>query len=261
MRVPATDRAIWRPTSVDPVNATLSTAGVLDQRPSGVAGPGDDVHDARWQVGLLADVRERQGGQGRRLGRLEHHRVAARQGGGDLPGQHQQGEVPRDDLGGDPKGPGVGTEPGVVELVGPARVVEEVGGHQRDVDVAALADGLAVVDGLEHRQLAGPLLHEAGEPIQVLAAVAAAQSGPGTVVGGAGGIDRTVDVLRAGGHDLGQHLFRGRVDGLEAGPVDGVDHLAADEQAVRRLDVDDRAGFRGGGVVEGWHLRGPVSRG
>ena len=72
-----------------------------------------------------------------------------------------------------PSGRGSGPKPGVAELVGPAGVVEEVGGHQGDVDVAALADGLAVVDRLEHRQLAGPLLHQAGQPVQVLAPVAA----------------------------------------------------------------------------------------
>ena len=69
-------------------------------------------------------------------------------------------------------------EAGVVELVGPARVVEEVRGRQRDVDVAALLDRLAVVDALEDGELAGALLQEAGDAEQVLAAVGAGHPAP-----------------------------------------------------------------------------------
>ena len=78
----------------------LVDVGVPDQRLAGPAGAGDDVDDARRQVGLLADLREQQRGQRRGLGRLEHHGVAAGERGRDLPGQHQQREVPRDDLAG-----------------------------------------------------------------------------------------------------------------------------------------------------------------
>ena len=44
---------------------------------------------------------KQQRGQRRRLGRLQHDRVAARQRRRDLPRRHQQREVPRDDLAGD----------------------------------------------------------------------------------------------------------------------------------------------------------------
>ena len=72
-----------------------------------------------------------------------------------------------------PSGCGVGPDPAHDELVGPARVVEEVGGDQRQVDVAGLADRLAVVDRLEHGQLAGPLLEQPGDAEQVLAPLGA----------------------------------------------------------------------------------------
>ena len=101
LSVPATVRAIALPTSVEPVKATLSTSGWADERLAGGAGAGDDVDDARRQVGLLADLGEEQRGQRRGLGRLEHDGVAAGQRRGDLPRQHQQREVPRDDLAGD----------------------------------------------------------------------------------------------------------------------------------------------------------------
>jgi hypothetical protein len=223
---------------------------VLDQRPAGVARPGHDVDDAGRQVGLAADVGEGQRGQWGGLGRLEDHRVATRQRRSDLPGQHEQREVPGDDLRGHAQGPGIGAEAGMVQLVGPARVVEEVRRHQRQVDVAALPDGLAVVDRLQHRELPRALLEDAGQPVQVLAPGPGGQAGPGAVVGGAGRGHRPVDVLGAGGRHLGQHLLGGRVDGLEPGAVDGVDHLAADVQAVAGGDVDDRRRLGGGGVVE-----------
>ena len=98
LSVPATVLAIARPTSVEPVKATLSTSGWRDQRRPGGAGAGDDVDHARRQVGLLADLGEQQRRQRRGLGRLEDDGVAGRERGRDLPGQHQEREVPRDDL-------------------------------------------------------------------------------------------------------------------------------------------------------------------
>ena len=78
----------------------LVDVAVLDQRPAGLAGAGDDVDDAGREVGLLADLGEQQRRQRRGLGGLQHDGVAAGQRRRDLPGQHQQREVPRDDLAG-----------------------------------------------------------------------------------------------------------------------------------------------------------------
>ena len=50
-------------------------------------------------------------------------------------------------------------ETGVVELVGPAGVVEEVSGGEGYVDVAGFANGLTVIEGLEYGQLAPPFLN------------------------------------------------------------------------------------------------------
>jgi predicted small secreted protein len=136
LRVPAMARAIILPTSVEPVKAILSMPGWSTIACAGVAGAGDDVDDAGRQVGLLADLGEEQRGQRRGLGRLEDHGVAAGQRRGDLPREHQQREVPRDDLAATPSGRGSGPVTGVPELVGPAGVVEEVRRRQRDVDVA-----------------------------------------------------------------------------------------------------------------------------
>ena len=228
----------------------LVDVGVRDQRAAGVAGAGDDVDDTRGQVGLLADLGEQQRRQRGGLGGLEHDRVAAGECGRDLPREHQQREVPRDDLAGDAQRLRVaGAEAGVLQLVGPAGVVEEVRGDGRDVDVAGLLDRLAVVDRLEDGELAAALLDDPGDAVEVLGPLAAGHPAPDLVVGPAGGLHGLVDVGVVGLGDLREHLLGGGADGLE-GLAAAVDELTVDEQAVRRLDVDDAARLGGGCVRE-----------
>ena len=71
------------------------------ERGAGGAVAGEDRDHARRQLGLLADLGQQQRGQRRRLRRLEDRGVAARERGRELPGRHQQREVPRHDLGDD----------------------------------------------------------------------------------------------------------------------------------------------------------------
>ena len=68
---------------------------------------------ASTSAGLLADLGEQQRGQRCGLGGLEHAGVAGRECGRQLPGGHQQREVPRDHLTGYPQWPRRGPEPGV----------------------------------------------------------------------------------------------------------------------------------------------------
>ena len=225
-----------------------------DQRAAGLARAGDDVDHARRQVGLLADLGEGQRGQRRGLGGLEHHRVAAGQRGGNLPGQHQQREVPRDDLAGHAERPRRGTVAGVLQLVGPAGVVEEVRRDQRDVDVTRFPDRLAVVERLEHGQFAGSFLDDPGDAEQVLAALLGRQHGPGALVGLAGGGHRTVHVGRARLGHLGQDLLGGGRDGLERAAVRAGRELPVDEEPVGLTQGDDGPRFRRGGVLELGHL-------
>ncbi len=74
---------------------------VFDQRRAGRAVAGDDVDDAGRQPDLDADLGEGERGQRRELGRLQHDGVSCGQRRRDLPRQHQQREVPRDDLAAD----------------------------------------------------------------------------------------------------------------------------------------------------------------
>ncbi len=169
--VPASSRWIALPTSVEPVNAILSTPGCLTSaapvRPSPVTMLTTPGGSSAWR----STSHEEQRGQRRRLGRLEHDRVPARERRRDLPREHQQREVPRDDLAGDAERPRPAVRERVLELVGPARVVEEVRRRERQVDVARLLDRLAAVQRLEHGELARALLQDARDPEQVLRAL------------------------------------------------------------------------------------------
>ncbi len=143
----------------------------------------------------------------------------------------------------------------VVELVGPARVVEEVRRRQRDVAVARLADRLAVVEALENCELARPLLHDAGDPEEVLRTLGTGHRAPDLSLGATGRLHRPIDVFEAGGRDLREHLLGGGVLRLVGIAVDRLDKGAVDEQPVRRLQVHDGTGLRRRGVLEG-HLVG-----
>ncbi len=172
--------AAWMslPTAVEPVNATLSMSGSRTSAAPAAPSPGHDRDDAGRQLRLLEDLGEDERGQRRRLGRLQHAGVAAGERGRQLPGGHQQREVPGHDLGGDAERRGLAAADSIRELVGPARVVEEVRRGQRHVHVARLADRLAAVHRLDDRELTRTLLDQARDPEEVLAALEPAQRGP-----------------------------------------------------------------------------------
>jgi hypothetical protein len=80
---------------------------VFDERGTGLACAGDDVHDARREVSLLEIFASKIAVSGVVSAGLSTHGVAASERGRELPRRHQQREVPRDDLAGDAERPGV----------------------------------------------------------------------------------------------------------------------------------------------------------
>ena len=198
---------------------------------------------------------KRRADSGRRGGGLQDDRVAGGEGRGDLPGQHQQREVPRDDLGGHAERLRDPARERVLELVRPAGVVPEVGRRERDVDVARFLDRLAGVHRFEDRELARALLEDPGDPEQVLRPLPARQRAPRSALRAPGGPDGLVDVRRGRPRDLGQRLLRRRIDRGERLAVGGGDVLAVDEQAVALLERDDVARLGGRGVLPRDRLR------
>ena len=142
----------------------------------------------------------------------------------------------------------------VGELIGPAGVVEEVRGRHRHVEVARLFDRFAVVERLEHRELARPLGNRARDAVDVRRAPRRAQRLPILVVGRAGRSDRAIDVLRLPVATLRQNARRSRglmvsnvsppLDGTNAPPMkwpyDAAMLAGVDSREVaycRRLEV------------------------
>ena len=98
--MPRPASAAWMslPTPVDPVNATLSMSGsrtsAAPAAPSpGMIGTTPGGSSASWRISA-----RQQRGHRRGLGRLQHRGVAAGERGRELPGRHQQREVPGHDL-------------------------------------------------------------------------------------------------------------------------------------------------------------------
>ena len=92
---------ISRPTTVEPVNATLSTPGWSTSAAPVSPSPVSTLSVPSGKPGLERQLAEAQRGQRRLLGGLQHDRAAGGERRGDLPGRHQQREVPGHDLGAD----------------------------------------------------------------------------------------------------------------------------------------------------------------
>ena len=214
---------------------------------AGLAEAGEDVDDASGEACLLDELSEAKAGERGLLGELQDDGAAGCERGAELPGGHEKGEVPGDDLGDDADRlpDGVGEEvagkrdgdSGSEGLGGPAaHVAEEVDG-EGDVGDAGDGDGLAVVERFELGELVGVLLEEVGELPEELAAFGGAHGRPGTgVEGAAGGANGDVDVDVVSFGNLADLLAGSGVvdgEGLAGG---GGDELSVDQHLVRGGD-------------------------
>ncbi|SRR5258707_14519008 len=117
---------------------------MLDQRLAGSGGfAGDDIHNTGRQADLLYDLSKLQGAQRGIASWLEHNGIAHGQGRGDFPGQHEQWEVPGNNLTDYPDR--LVTGQFALHELRPAGMIVEVARHQWNIDITCLADGFAVV--------------------------------------------------------------------------------------------------------------------
>ena len=163
--LPAVALRMMRPTSVLPVNASLSTSRMIHERGARRAVAGENVQHARRESGFGGELGERERGERRELRRLQDHRASRGERRRDLPREHQQREIPRNDLP-DDAGAVISGELRLEQLR-PAGVMVEVPRDERNVDVARLADALAVVHRLEHGEQPRVALHGARERVQM----------------------------------------------------------------------------------------------
>ena len=124
-----------------------------------------DIHDALWQSGLAADIGKKQRCERRVLGWFQNNRVSHRDRRRDLPCQHQQREVPRNDL--TAHAQGLAVRKLFIHQLRHARVVIEMALRQRDIDITRLADRLAVIQRFQHRKKPGVFLQQPRDGVDV----------------------------------------------------------------------------------------------
>jgi hypothetical protein len=243
---PATERMMTLPTSVEPVNAIFTVSGCAMIAPPvepepviTLTTPGGRSASRKISASFIAVMRRVGGG-------LDHHAVPGGERGRDLPRHHEEREIPRDHLPHHAQGREPAARGDILELVRPAGVIEEMRGRHRHVEVARLADRLAVVHRLRDGEFARAILQQPRDAEEVLAALLARHLAPhgGLRTGrrSAGG----VDIGRRAQCQLGQLLFVRRVDRVEVLAAGGRDELAADEEIVAGLDL--RVGRLGRGI-------------
>ena len=168
-------------------------------------------HPSRQQI--ANQLHEHTDAKRRLFGRFQHHAVAPGQRRRQLPGCHQQREVPGDNL------PHHAER--FIDVIGhrvlvdfrhaaflraqaTGKVAEMVGG-QRDVGIQGFTDRLAIIPGFRQRQRFQMLLDAIGNRQQHIAALL--HTGfPPCVCGGMGGVQRQLNILRVGAREL-RHIF------------------------------------------------------
>jgi hypothetical protein len=209
------------------------------RRAGGLAKPGQDIDDAIGETGFLNKLPEAQCAERRLLGRLQDDRAAGRQCRRNLPRRHHQWEVPRDDLPDDADRfaqgigmPVAGRGDGdcrAVDLGRPAGHVPQDLVRTRQVDIARVADRLAVVERLEFGNLIGVAFEKIGELPNQLAAILRRGLRLGAGLEGAQwGFDGFVDIGCIGLGHSGNHLTGRWVEHVEPLARSGVLPIAVD---------------------------------
>ncbi len=186
------------------------------------AGAGDDIEHTRRQARVQAQLRQAKQRQRGVFGRLEHHRIASRQGRRDLPGTDHQRKVPGHDgphhanrllvdqaqrafwRGGDL----------AVDLVDTLGVITEGARRAARLGLPGHGDLGAVVAHAQHRQFGMVRLDAVGDAVQNFLALCRRHARPHALLKTAAGrLHRAVDVHSPGSGDAAKRL-----------PVDRRDH-------------------------------------
>ena len=148
-----------------------------DDQLAGLAVARDNIDYAGRQRDLLQHLGKEQSGEGSELGRFQHDRVAGGECRSNLPGEHQQREIPWDDLAANADR-FVADECFVPQLR-PTGVMIEVTGDQWNVDVARFTNRFSVVQALQDGKQSGMLLDLSRDRIKIPGALVAGECRPG----------------------------------------------------------------------------------
>ena len=239
------------PTSVEPVKPSLRTIGfdVISPPIAGAsaASPVTTEKTPGGTPGLLGERRDRERGQRRLLGRLEHHRAADGERGRRLAGGHRGGEVPGRDAGGDADRLAQHDDPPVGERLLDHAAVEALRllaeplverGGVRDLELR-LEERLALLAHEERRQVVGALHHQVGEAAQDPRPVLRRPVLPGGQRP-LGRLDRAARLGGAHPRHVGDRRARRRVDDREGGA-----RIRVDPRAVDVGLIAEQVGFEG----------------
>ncbi|MFK4646507.1 hypothetical protein ABIF96_005081 [Bradyrhizobium ottawaense] len=174
--------------------------GMLGQRLAGLfTKTVDGVEHAVGNAGLLDELRQDAGRDGRPFGRLVHDRAAGSEGRGDLPGREHERRIPRRDHADRADRHAGGDVPVLVarRVEAVARLsafvgeeAEILGGADRGLGHEAI--GLPGVDAFEHRDVLSIVLDRVGHAMQQLLPHRRAHVAPGLEGerrGGCGAVD------------------------------------------------------------------------
>jgi hypothetical protein len=161
---------------------------------------------------LVRDLGEHHRRKRRVLSRLDHHGATGSERRRNLPRKHQQREVPRNNLPDDARRLVAGEL--FIPQLRPTRMMIKMPRHERNVDVACLADALAVVECLQHRKPPRVLLHLPRQGIKILRALMPGERLPRRQ-GLGSGCDGCVDIRARAERDRGKELAGGWVAALE----------------------------------------------
>ena len=225
----AAPRISDRPASMPPVSEMRSMSGESARAwPTRSPGPRTRLTTPGGTPASLEQPRQVDRGQRCQVSRLHHGRAAGGQGRRDLPGQLEERVVPRSDepahpdrlVGDAADGSGDARVDDSTRLVvGDVRVVAEDAHDIGDVG-AALAHGLARVDGLLARQVLEVTLEQTRDAVQERGTLAGRRPWPvGRVERSTRRRDRRLDLLIRRDIDLGQDRAVARVDDRTARPV------------------------------------------
>src|SRR2546429_4895425 len=201
-----------------PRERNLIDVGMLHQCFAGRSVAGDDVHDAGRQPHFLADLRKRKRRQGCKFRGLQHDGIPGCERGGNLPRQHEQRKIPWDDLTYDAAS-GVSRK-FLLEQLGPARMMIKMPCYQRDIDVAAFTNRLAVIQCFEYREPARMFLYLPRQRIEIARTrmrgkgLPRRQSSPR-------GFYRAIDIRCRSLRHRREFFTRGAIRGLEITPCRG----------------------------------------
>ena len=124
----------------------------------------NNVDNALGNTRLATNISEEKSGQRSILRRLQDHSIAHSNRRRDLPRQHQQGEIPRDNLSANAQR--LSVRQLAFHQLRHARMIVKMPLHEGDINVATLADRLAVVEGLKHRKKAAVFLQQTGNRVK-----------------------------------------------------------------------------------------------